>query len=73
MHLAVADEEHKSSTWVNVQIYILKYVTQVNESTWVNEQIYIYIFKICYTSKSKSTAFSILLEWKYKSTFKVLK
>ncbi len=37
---------HRSSTWVKVQIRILKY----------------------YSSKSKSTAFSILLEWKYKST-----
>ncbi len=37
---------HRSSTWVKVQIHILKY----------------------YSSKSKSTAFSILLEWKYKST-----
>ncbi len=34
------------STWVKVQIRIIKY----------------------YSSKSKSTAFSILLEWKYKST-----
>ncbi len=40
------DEVHKSSTWVKVQIHIIKY----------------------YSSKSKSTAFSILLEWKYKST-----
>ncbi len=37
---------HRSSTWVKVQIRIIKY----------------------YSSKSKSTAFSILLEWKYKST-----
>ncbi len=34
-------------------------------STWVKGQIH--IIK-CYSSKSKSTAFSILLEWKYKST-----
>ncbi len=37
---------HRSSTWVKVQIRIIKY----------------------YSSKSKSTAFSILLEWKYKRT-----
>ncbi len=43
---AVVDEVHKSSTWVKVQIRIIKY----------------------YSSKSKSTVFSILLEWKYKST-----
>ncbi len=42
----MVDEVHKSSTWVKVQIHIIKY----------------------YSSKSKSTAFSILLEWKYKST-----
>ncbi len=44
--LAVVDKVHRSSTWVKVQIRIIKY----------------------YSSKSKSTAFSILLEWKYKST-----
>ncbi len=44
--LAVVVKVHRSSTWVKVQIRILKY----------------------YSSKSKSTAFSILLEWKYKST-----
>ncbi len=43
---AVVDKVHRSSTWVKVQIRIIKY----------------------YSSKSKSTAFSILLEWKYKST-----
>ncbi len=43
---AVVVKVHRSSTWVKVQIRILKY----------------------YSSKSKSTAFSILLEWKYKST-----
>ncbi len=43
---AVVDKVHRSSTWVKVQIRIVKY----------------------YSSKSKSTAFSILLEWKYKST-----
>ncbi len=42
--LPVVDEVHKSSTWVKVQIRIIKYYS------------------------SKSTAFSILLEWKYKST-----
>ncbi len=42
----VVDKVHRSSTWVKVQIRIIKY----------------------YSSKSKSTAFSILLEWKYKST-----
>ncbi len=42
----VVDKVHRSSTWVKVQIRIVKY----------------------YSSKSKSTAFSILLEWKYKST-----
>ncbi len=42
----VVDKVHRSSTWVKVQIHIVKY----------------------YSSKSKSTAFSILLEWKYKST-----
>ncbi len=44
--LAVVDKVHRSSTWVKVQIRIVKY----------------------YSIKSKSTAFSILLEWKYKST-----
>ncbi len=44
--LSVVVKVHRSSTWVKVQIRILKY----------------------YSSKSKSTAFSILLEWKYKST-----
>ncbi len=44
--IAVVVKVHRSSTWVKVQIRILKY----------------------YSSKSKSTAFSILLEWKYKST-----
>ncbi len=44
--LPVVDKVHRSSTWVKVQIRIIKY----------------------YSSKSKSTAFSILLEWKYKST-----
>ncbi len=44
--LSVVDKVHRSSTWVKVQIRIIKY----------------------YSSKSKSTAFSILLEWKYKST-----
>ncbi len=43
---AVVVKVHRSSTWVKVQIRIIKY----------------------YSSKSKSTAFSILLEWKYKST-----
>ncbi len=43
---AVVDKVHRSSTWVKVQIRIVKY----------------------YSIKSKSTAFSILLEWKYKST-----
>ncbi len=43
---AVVDKVHRSSTWVKVQIRIIKY----------------------YSIKSKSTAFSILLEWKYKST-----
>ncbi len=43
---SVVDKVHRSSTWVKVQIRIVKY----------------------YSSKSKSTAFSILLEWKYKST-----
>ncbi len=43
---AVVGKVHRSSTWVKVQIRIIKY----------------------YSSKSKSTAFSILLEWKYKST-----
>ncbi len=38
------DEVHKSSTWVKVQMCIIKYYS------------------------SKSTAFSILLEWKYKNT-----
>ncbi len=42
----VVDKVHRSSTWVKVQIRMVKY----------------------YSSKSKSTAFSILLEWKYKST-----
>ncbi len=42
----MVDEVHKSSTWVKVQIRIIKY----------------------YSSKSKSTAFSFLLERKYKST-----
>ncbi len=48
LHLstAVVDKVHRSSTWVKVQIRIIKY----------------------YSSKSKSSAFSILLEWKYKST-----
>ncbi len=47
IHLySVVDKVHRSSTWVKVQIRIIKY----------------------YSSKSKSTAFSILLEWKYKST-----
>ncbi len=41
---AVVDKVHRSSTWVKVQIRIIKYYS------------------------SKSTAFSILLEWKYKST-----
>ncbi len=44
--LPVVGKVHRSSTWVKVQIRIIKY----------------------YSSKSKSTAFSILLEWKYKST-----
>ncbi len=44
--LPVVVKVHRSSTWVKVQIRIIKY----------------------YSSKSKSTAFSILLEWKYKST-----
>ncbi len=44
--ISVVDKVHRSSTWVKVQIRIIKY----------------------YSSKSKSTAFSILLEWKYKST-----
>ncbi len=44
--ITVVVKVHRSSTWVKVQIRILKY----------------------YSSKSKSTAFSILLEWKYKST-----
>ncbi len=43
---SVVVKVHRSSTWVKVQIRIIKY----------------------YSSKSKSTAFSILLEWKYKST-----
>ncbi len=43
---SVVDKVHRSSTWVKVQLRIVKY----------------------YSSKSKSTAFSILLEWKYKST-----
>ncbi len=43
---AVVDKVHRSSTWVKVQIRIIKY----------------------YSSKSKSTAFWILLKWKYKST-----
>ncbi len=43
---AVVGKVHRSSTWVKVQIRIIKY----------------------YSIKSKSTAFSILLEWKYKST-----
>ncbi len=42
----VLGKVHRSSTWVKVQIRIIKY----------------------YSSKSKSTAFLILLEWKYKST-----
>ncbi len=42
----VVGKVHRSSTWVKVQIRIIKY----------------------YSIKSKSTAFSILLEWKYKST-----
>ncbi len=42
----VVDKVHRSSTWVKVQIRIIKY----------------------YSSKSKSTAFSILLKWKNKST-----
>ncbi len=46
MRRAVVGKVHRSSTWVKVQIGIIKY----------------------YSSKSKSTAFSILLEWKYKST-----
>ncbi len=46
LKLPVVDKVHRSSTWVKVQIRIIKY----------------------YSSKSKSTAFSILLEWKYKST-----
>ncbi len=41
---SVVDKVHRSSTWVKVQIRIIKYYS------------------------SKSTAFSILLEWKYKST-----
>ncbi len=41
---AVVDKVHRSSTWVKVQIRIIKFYS------------------------SKSTAFSILLEWKYKST-----
>ncbi len=45
-NIPVVDKVHRSSTWVKVQIRIIKY----------------------YSSKSKSTAFSILLEWKYKST-----
>ncbi len=44
--IPVVDKVHRSSTWVKVQLRIVKY----------------------YSSKSKSTAFSILLEWKYKST-----
>ncbi len=44
--IAVVVKVHRSSTWVKVQIPIIKY----------------------YSSKIKSTAFSILLEWKYKST-----
>ncbi len=44
--LSVVVKVHRSSTWVKVQIRIIKY----------------------YSIKSKSTAFSILLEWKYKST-----
>ncbi len=40
----IVDKVHRSSTWVKVQIRIIKYYS------------------------SKSTAFSILLEWKYKST-----
>ncbi len=43
---SVVGKVHRSSTWVKVQIRIIKY----------------------YSIKSKSTAFSILLEWKYKST-----
>ncbi len=43
-YIAVVDKVHRSSTWVKVQIHIIKYYS------------------------SKSTAFSILLEWKYKST-----
>ncbi len=46
VYISVVDKVHRSSTWVKVQIRIIKY----------------------YSSKSKSTAFSILLEWKYKST-----
>ncbi len=46
MKISVVDKVHRSSTWVKVQIRIIKY----------------------YSIKSKSTAFSILLEWKYKST-----
>ncbi len=46
LFLTVVGKVHRSSTWVKVQIRIIKY----------------------YSSKSKSTAFSILLEWKYKST-----
>ncbi len=42
--IPVVDKVHRSSTWVKVQIRIIKYYS------------------------SKSTAFSILLEWKYKST-----
>ncbi len=45
-HTPVVGKVHRSSTWVKVQIRIIKY----------------------YSIKSKSTAFSILLEWKYKST-----
>ncbi len=45
-HTHTASGGHRSSTWVKVQIRVIKY----------------------YSSKSKSTAFSILLEWKYKST-----
>ncbi len=43
---SVVGKVHRSSTWVKVQIRIIKY----------------------YSIKSKSTAFSILLEWKCKST-----
>ncbi len=58
----------KEMKWTPGHIFMLYYavVDKVHRSnTWVKVQIRIIQY---YSSKSKSTAFSILLEWKYKST-----